>query len=172
MRWWLRAVVVGLVMVGLVACGGSNPGGDLGDGGGGGGGGDDEPYWEYTRQEDTDVVTVATGASVVRTQPNQIVLSDSTPTGWTITFTADDPFDGTVLAYASDEATRPVSATMTAPSGDSCSVVAPSAGLGVILTVVFDEDGVPNGTATFVDLSPACLASDIQGGGSIGFGAP
>jgi hypothetical protein len=165
-KTWLRAVLMGLVAVGLVACGGAGAGGggdDTGDGGGGGT--EEESAWEFT--QDAGVTVAAEGTSVVLLNGNQIVLSDSTPAGWIITFTTEDPIDSTGLAYFSDEPTRSVTATITAPSGDSCTV--PFGEFGVTLNVLPVGGVTASGIANFADISAECLASDVQGGGAIGF---
>jgi len=166
MKVWLRAVLGGLVLVGLVACGGAGVGGggdDTGNGGGGGGG--EESQWEFT--QDTGTTVAAVGTSVTLLNGNQVVLSDSTPANWTITFTTEDPIDSSLIAYSSGEPTRLVTATITAPSGDSCTV--PYGTFGVILTVLPVAGGTASGTASFADISADCLASDVKGGGAIGF---
>ena len=166
MKTWLRAVLMGLVAVGLVACGDAGAGGggdDTGDGGGGGT--DEESMWDYT--QDAGVTVTAEGTSVVLINGNQVVLSDSTPAGWIITFTTEDPIDSTLLPYISGNLTRRVTATITAPSGDSCTV--PFGTSGVTLTVLPVAGGTATGAASFLDTSDDCLTSDVQGGGAIGF---
>jgi hypothetical protein len=163
---WLRAVLGGLVLVGLVACGGAGVGGGGDDtGNGGGGGADEESQWEFTQDAGTTVA--AEGTSVMLINGNQVVLSDSTPANWIITFTTEDPIDSSGLAYVSDNATRRVTATITAPSGDSCTV--PYGTFGVTLTVLPVAGVTASGVASFADISDDCLASDVKGGGAIGF---
>jgi hypothetical protein len=165
-KTWLRAVLMGFVAVGLVACGGAGVGGGGDDTGGGGGGGTDEAsMWEFT--QDAGVTVTAEGTSVELLNGNQVVLSDSTPAGWIITFTTEDPIDSSGLPYGSNNLTRRVAATIEAPSGDSCTVAFGEA--GVLLTVLPVGGTTASGTASFVDTSTACLASDVLGGGAIGF---
>jgi hypothetical protein len=157
---------MGLVAVGLVACGGAGVGGggdDTGDGGGGGT--EEESAWEFT--QDAGVTVAAEGTSVELINGNQVVLSGSTPAGWIITFTTEDPIDSSGLPYFSDNLTRRVAATITAPSGDSCTV--PYGEFGVTLNVLPVGGVTASGTASFIDPSTECLASDVQGGGAIGF---
>lgn len=172
MKPWLRAVLGSLALVGLVACG---PGGlgdvgdDLGDGGGGGGS-DDDQRWQLVLSDMTSI----TGTSALLVTDSSIVLSQSTPEGWIVTFTTEEPIDTTGVNYASDNAERRVGASIEAPSGDTCTVEAGSGGTRFVLLTVsdIDTDDVPLGIATFVDTSLDCINSDVQGGGSIGFGAP
>ena len=166
MKTWLRAVLLRIVTIGLVACGGAGVGGG-GDvtGGGGGGGADEASMWEFT--QDAGATVTAEGTSVELINGNQVVLSGSTPAGWIVTFTTEDPIDSSGLPYVSNDLTRRVAATIMAPSGDSCTVAFGEA--GVLLSVLPVGGITASRTASSVDTSTACLASDVQGGGVIGF---
>jgi hypothetical protein len=168
-RWW-RSTVTGVLFAGLVACGGAGvPADDDGLGDGGGGTTEDEQYWELVLTADD---TTITGTSVVLVSDRVIALSESTPPGWTVTLGADETFELGVT-YISGNLSDNAFGLIQAPSGATCEVPVDATGSNfVTLTVASIEGDVPTGFATFLDTTPGCLASEVQGGGGIGFGVP
>ncbi|MDF1521416.1 MAG: hypothetical protein P1P87_01180 [Trueperaceae bacterium] len=103
-----------------------------------------------------------TGASVAFASPNVIVLGDSTPAGWTLSFTStgDLPIG---LPYSTDNDDL-LNATVGAPTGTDC-IATPTTNFALpsFVTLGPADGGVPVGIApVFVDGGCGGFASEAS----------
>ena len=102
---------------------------------------DGDPYWELVVGDDT-----ITGSSVEQIGDSTIVLSASSPAGWTLTFTTYEPL-ASFMFFNSSNSTYQVEVTVEKPTG-SC-FVGPGSGGGdfVFLTPGDLTEPIPSGIA-------------------------
>jgi hypothetical protein len=162
----LRPLGAWLLVLTLAACGGSaDPTGGGGDDGAAADD-DDEQQWELSLPDGTSVI----GTSAVQSDDVTIVLSDSAPAGWTVTFVTEEALSTDAGGfYASDNASNRVTVTLQSPSSASCSAPpGASGGDRSILVYAGVADGVPLGSG---GLTASCFGSPSQETYDIGFGA-
>ena len=125
-------------------------------------GGDPEPTWEMVVTSGDDASFEVTGAAVAYASANVIVLGDSTPAGWSVSFTITGDLPVGLAYFAGEEDL--LNATVGTPTGSAC-VVTPSstyAGL-TFVTVGLPEDGVPTGVASVVVDGGCGTFSEVTG---------
>lgn len=156
-----------LLAVLLAACGGST-GTTVPDDDTGPIGGDPEPYWEMVVTSGADEPFEVTGAAVAFASPNVIVLGDSTPAGWSVSFTisGDVPIGLPNVADNDDL----LNATVGTPAGSDCIVTPTSTYAGLtFVTLAPPEGDVPVGIGN-VTVAGGCGNFGALTGFVIGFG--
>ncbi len=156
-----------LLAVLLVACGGGATGTTTPDDDSDPTGGDPEPYWEMTVTSGADDPFEVTGAAVAFASPNVIVLGDSTPAGWSVSFTitGDLPIG---LPYSTDNDDL-LNGTVGTPSGSCVATPTTNHALPSFVNLAPDDGGVPVGLGTiFVDGGCGAFADETSF--MVGFG--
>lgn len=122
-----------------------------------------DPYWELVVESGT-----ITGTSIQQIGEFTIVLSASSPAGWTLTFITDEPLASfPSIPFVSDNFTRHVEVTVEMPTG-SCYVGPGSGGSDFVLLTLYDlTPSIPSGIASAVALA-SCPGFN---GFLLGFGA-
>jgi hypothetical protein len=130
--------------------------------------GDPEPYWEMTVTSGEDDPFEVTGASVAFASPTVIVLGDSTPAGWTLSFTitGDLPIG---LPYSTDNDDL-LNATVGAPTGADC-IATPTTNFALpsFVTLGPADGGVPVGIGS-IYVDGGCGGFAAETSFQVGFG--
>ena len=138
-NFFLAALVV-VTIVGCSDLGAGDPNGDDDQFGSG------ESYWGLVLPDESFI----SGSSVQMTSDTTLVLTGSTPAGWTVTFTTADPITASTH-YRSSTPAALVGGTIRNPANVECSVAAGAAnGDEVWLNVGDTLTPTPNGQAGFV----------------------
>jgi len=167
---WLRPLGAWFLVLALAACGGtatSPDGGGAGEEAGEEEERQEEQRWELLLPDGTSVV----GTAAVQTNDVTIVLSDSEPAGWSVTFVTEVPLSTAEAGYYdSQNATNRVTGTVTSPSAQTCTA-GPGATGGdkTFLTYVGLFDDVPAGQGGVV---ATCFGSANQLTYQAAFAAP
>lgn len=167
-RRWLRPLGAWFVVLALAACGGTTTAPD------GGGAGEetgeeeqqDEQQWELLLPDGTSIE----GTSATQTNDVTIVLSDSQPTGWSVTFVTDAPLSTDDAGYYdSQNVSNRVTGTVTNPSAQTCTA-GPGATGGdkTFLTYAGLFDGAPAGQGGVI---ATCFGATDQETYQVAFGA-
>ncbi len=128
---------------------------------------DPEPYWEMTVASGDDEPFEVTGTAVANASPNVIVLGDSDPAGWTVSFTitGDLPIG---IPYFTDNDDL-LNGTVGTPSGSCVATPATNHALPSFVTLAPTDGGVPVGLGTiFVDGGCGSFADETSF--MVGFG--
>lgn len=164
---WQRLLGAWFLVLALAACGGTTTAPDGGGGGDEGGEEEEEQQqWELLLPDGTSIV----GTSAEQTNDVTIVLSDSEPAGWSVTFVTDVPLSTAEAGYYdSQNVTNRVTGTVTSPSAQTCTA-GPGATGGdkTFLTYAGLFDAAPAGQGGVV---ATCFGSGNQETYQAAFGA-